>query len=1019
MRSRFITDPQDPSAGFLNTEGDEFYTNLFPFLPNHSEGIPPANSTSPVEILAAPALTGEAVQSSAAQSGPTTVTTLTTGGITINLLFDTAAMAAPASFRAGIQQAASILTTAISDKITVNIKIDYSGTGGGAAAGPDQGFYESYSSVRADLINNATPGDTTFNALPSGSSIQGQSNVAVWNAQLKLWGILGANDTTTDDGSATFATDINPNLLVGVALHELTHAMGRVPYGSAPDVFDLFRFTSAGTLLFSGNATAPAAYFSADGGNTKLADYGRTSDPSDFLNSGVQGGSDPFNEYYGGGTIQGLTAVDKAQLDALGFHTAAQGSFRFVGAATASQAIQGGPAVALLSGPPTITDPASATLSSATIKIANAGGNAVPGDKLFINGIQNGLVGNGITASWNSSTDTLTLTGSATLAVYDTLLSEVSYQDTGTDSSIGSHPQRVITWGVNDGSASITATSQIAIDRAPVVTVANVVLNANSTTVAASSLFTASDFDGDAIATYAFKDISNGHFVLNGVAQANNQEIDLTAGQLSQLTFQSAGGTDSLQVRLNDGTSWSNWQSFAVTAPAATTIESFGSSSLVEIGNNFYLYTGGTGPELKLGGTAVTAGQFSSWTPIGVEQTAGGYDVAWKDPSAGQYTVWSTDSSGNYLANLIPVVSGSSTALVSFETLFHQDLNGDGVIGAPTTVIEALGSTSLTAIGSNFYLYTGGTGPELRLDGAAVTAGQFGSWTPIGVEQTAGGYDVAWKDPSAGQYTVWSTDSGGSYLANLIPVVSGSSTALESLETLFHQDLNGDGVIGTPTTLVEALGSTSLTAIGSNFYLYTGGTGPELKLDGAAVTAGQFGSWRPIGVEQTAGGYDVAWKDPSAGQYTVWSTDSSGNYLANLIPVVSGSSTALVSFETLFHQDLNGDGVIGAPTSAVSAHDAVAQAANNNPSNLSVIANQDTFVFAPNFGQIAIANFNPTTDTIRISQSIFSNVTALLAATHDDPYGNAVITDAAHDTITIQHVTTAQLLAHQNDFHFV
>jgi hypothetical protein len=95
-------------------------------------------------------------------------------------------MAAPASFRTGIEQAASILTAAISDKITVNIKIDYSGTGGGAGAGPDNGYYESYSSIRTDLITNATPGDTTFNALPSGSSVQGQSSVAVWNAELKL-----------------------------------------------------------------------------------------------------------------------------------------------------------------------------------------------------------------------------------------------------------------------------------------------------------------------------------------------------------------------------------------------------------------------------------------------------------------------------------------------------------------------------------------------------------------------------------------------------------------------------------------------------------------------------------------------------------------------------------------------------------------------------------------------------------------------------------------------------------------
>ena len=86
----------------------------------------------PVEIPRT-ALTGEAVEALDAQSGPTSSFSMVTGGITINLLFDAAAMAAPASFRAGIQQAASILTATISDKITVNINVDYSGTGGGAS----------------------------------------------------------------------------------------------------------------------------------------------------------------------------------------------------------------------------------------------------------------------------------------------------------------------------------------------------------------------------------------------------------------------------------------------------------------------------------------------------------------------------------------------------------------------------------------------------------------------------------------------------------------------------------------------------------------------------------------------------------------------------------------------------------------------------------------------------------------------------------------------------------------------
>ena len=306
MKSKFITDPQDPSDGFLNTAGAEVYTSFSPSA-GQDGGNPPAST--PVEIPSTPALTSEAVAASGAQSGPTSTVSMTTGGITINLLFDAAAMAAPASFRAGIQQAASILTAAISDKITVNIKIDYSGTGGGAAAGPDSGLYVSYSTVKSDLINNATPGDTTFNALPGGSSIQGQSNVAVWNAQLKLWGVLGANDTTTDDGSATFATDINSNLLVGVALHELTHAMGRVPYGppygSSPDIFDLFRFTSPGTLLIDGAQHRAGRLFFRRWRQYEIGRLSaRTSDPSDFLNSGVQGPNDPFNEFYTGGTLQ-------------------------------------------------------------------------------------------------------------------------------------------------------------------------------------------------------------------------------------------------------------------------------------------------------------------------------------------------------------------------------------------------------------------------------------------------------------------------------------------------------------------------------------------------------------------------------------------------------------------------------------------------------------------------------------------------------------------------------------------
>ena len=49
------------------------------------------------------------------------------------------------------------------------------------------------------------------------------------------------------------------------------------------------------------------------------------------------------------------------------------------------------------------------------------------------------------------------------------------------------------------------------------------------------------------------------------------------------------------------------------------------------------------------GGTPVFASQFGGWTPIGAEEVASGYLVAWKNGAADEYTVWNTDTEGNYV----------------------------------------------------------------------------------------------------------------------------------------------------------------------------------------------------------------------------------------------------------------------------------------------------------------------------------------------------------------------------------
>jgi serralysin len=158
--------------------------------------------------------------------------------------------------------------------------------------------------------------------------------------------------------------------------------------------------------------------------------------------------------------------------------------------------------------------------------------------------------------------------------------------------------------------------------------------------------------------------------------------------------------------------------------------------------------------------------------------------------------VWSTDANGNYLANLVPTVTGNDPALLATEASFQQDLNSDGQIAAARTPIESHGVTTL-ALGSNhFYLQDNtGSGPTLKLGGSDVVPGQFGGWTPISAETTGSGYEVAWKVTGVDQYSVWNTDANGNYTGNLVPGVSGNAPALLAAESFFHQDLNGDGLI--------------------------------------------------------------------------------------------------------------------------------------------------------------------------------------------------------------------------------
>jgi hypothetical protein len=96
-------------------------------------------------------------------------------------------------------------------------------------------------------------------------------------------------------------------------------------------------------------------------------------------------------------------------------------------------------------------------------------------------------------------------------------------------------------------------------------------------TLALSSLVAISDPDSVGYQTLELWDSNGtafgGQFMVNGVAQAGGQEIDVSPANVANTVFDvgTAGGTDTLWARLleNNGT-LTTWQEFTVTAPTAT-----------------------------------------------------------------------------------------------------------------------------------------------------------------------------------------------------------------------------------------------------------------------------------------------------------------------------------------------------------------------------------------------------------------------------------------------------------------
>lgn len=255
--------------------------------------------------------------------------------VQINFVYDSSVLDAPAGFKTGLAAAASIIDAMILNPVTITLQVGFGEDNGLAlAAGmlaeaqPAYGLLQTYDQVATELRHAVTSADqaTFASYLPQSDPANG-AKYFVSVAQAIAWGVVPGPAGQIDGYagfSSTFPFDYDPSDgitsgtydFVGVALHELTHALGRYLDPRYLTPLNLMGYGGAGTL--NTDAAYPR-HLSIDGGKTSLATFDTASDAADLASNGSV---DPFFAVLPIGTAVPWTSLDSEVMNVLGYRTA-------------------------------------------------------------------------------------------------------------------------------------------------------------------------------------------------------------------------------------------------------------------------------------------------------------------------------------------------------------------------------------------------------------------------------------------------------------------------------------------------------------------------------------------------------------------------------------------------------------------------------------------------------------------------------------------------------------------------
>ena len=674
----------------------------------------------------------------------------------------------------------------------------------------------------------------------------------------------------------------------------------------------------------------------------------------------------------------------------------------------------GGGSPVTLDGTATVSDVDSAgNLTGATVKISSG---LLSGDTLdFTNQ-------NGISGSYDSATGTLTLTGTATLAHYQTALDSITYSFTpsnGDPTSNGSDTARTISWTVTDGSTSNgtsnTATSTLdTVHVAPTVTAGGTAtFDGGGSPVALDGTLTVSDPDSGGNLTGATVKISSGLLSgdtldftnqngISGSYDAVNGILTLT-GTATVANYQTAldSMTFSFSPSNGDPTDGGGNTTRTISWTVTDGLASNGTSNT----STSTLDTVHVAPTVTAGGTATFDGGGS---PVTLD---------------GTLTVSDPDGAGDLTGATVTISSG----LQSGDALNFTNQNGiTGSYDGTTGILTLTGTTTVanyqTALDSITYSFsptnadpTGGAGDTSRTiswtvtdastsNGTSTTATSTLDVVHVAPTVTAGGtatFDGGGSPVTLdGTLTLSDPDSAGNLTGATVKISSG----LLSGDSLNFTTQNGiSGSYDSATGLLTLTGTASVanyqTALDSVTYSFSPTNGDPTN---GGIDTGRTVSWSVTDGSTSNGASNT-------GTSTLDTVHVAPTVTAGATATFEVSGPAVAADNTLTVSDVDSAGNVTAATVKISSGFVSGDALNFTNQN-GITGSYDTATGMLNLiGTSSVANYQTALDSITFSSTVATAGTRTLTWNVDD--GSTTHGTSANETSTVDVVLGPQITA--------